>query len=142
MKIALFAVCDSLRFRWIFRRVNLEKSSTWKMIWTPGSNNFHVEESKIWLGRRFTCTSKNKDTTWWRHFEGQNRGAVTSKRNNTFIILFQSSSQNMKFTIAVLSLATTASAFTPSVSQTRSLARTVGGGSSILAPVPVRAAGT
>lgn len=68
-------------------------------------------------------------------------GAGNSKRNNTSI-LFHSSSQNMKFTIAVLSLATTASAFTHSVSQTRSVARTVGGGSSVLAPVPVRAAGT
>ena len=76
--------------------------------------------------------------------DGQNRGGSKQARETTrslfyFIVPHKI---DMKFTIAVLSLATTASAFTPSVSQTRSVARTVGGGSSVLAPVPVRAAGT
>ena len=47
--------------------------------------------------------------------------------------------RTMKLSIAILSLAATASAFTPSA-PARSVARV--GGSSVLAPVPVRAAGT
>lgn len=34
VKLRLPGLAVSLRFRWIFRRVNIEKSSTWKMIWT------------------------------------------------------------------------------------------------------------
>jgi hypothetical protein len=90
---------------------------------------FHVDldlgEPHFQAGRRFSCT-------WFM--------SLCPMKVQASAHFFQSSLQiTMKLSFAILSLAATASAFTPSA-PARSVSRV--GGSSVLAPVPVRAAGT
>ena len=125
------------KFRDVFHVEDLfstQRSSTWR---NPSSLESQFSREIHVLTQRYV---------WWvvaSFYQVKIAGAGKAREStvNTFI-RFHNSSQNMKFTIAILSLTATASAFTPSVSRTRSVARTVGGGSSVLAPVPVRASGT
>jgi hypothetical protein len=95
---------------------------------------------KAYLG---TIENFHVDSLWR---DEDSRDVLSPSRRNEvhpprslFPTEFLANNRTMKLSFAILSLAATASAFIPSA-PARSVARV--GGSSVLAPVPVRAAGT